>query len=286
MTDVLGVCTSWEDGRARVRREDGNEVEIVVADIVSGKPVPPRPSVRHRVSADEAQVLALAQWQDLAMTDLGGWTLRSSATVPNRRANSVLAMTPPGVADPIAGVVAHYEGLGQRPIASVLTDSPEEALFLDVGWVPESSDADTIFQLTSLVMARRELRARRKSAAGAGRSRDVQPIRVDIDENTSGDHDSARATVRIGDPDSPIATGLAAYSRDWLGIRAVDVDQAHRRQGLGLAVLDALLEWGAECGASTAYLQVLGDNSPALSLYGGLGFRAHHTYRYLAVPPR
>ena len=42
-----------------------------------------------------------------------------------------------------------------------------------------------------------------------------------------------------------------------------------------------LLEWGAEQGATTAYLQVLGDNDPALRLYERLGFREHHRYRYL-----
>jgi ribosomal protein S18 acetylase RimI-like enzyme len=45
-----------------------------------------------------------------------------------------------------------------------------------------------------------------------------------------------------------------------------------------------LLEWGAERGARTAYLQVLGDNTRALALYDGLGFVAHHRYRYLAAP--
>jgi ribosomal protein S18 acetylase RimI-like enzyme len=47
-----------------------------------------------------------------------------------------------------------------------------------------------------------------------------------------------------------------------------------------------LLEWGAERGATTAYLQVLGDNTPALGLYEGLGFTTHHAYRYLAPRDR
>ena len=53
-------------------------------------------------------------------------------------------------------------------------------------------------------------------------------------------------------------------------------------QGLAVAVMAALLEWGAERGATTAYLQVLGDNAPALALYEGMGFTTHHAYRYLA----
>jgi ribosomal protein S18 acetylase RimI-like enzyme len=43
----------------------------------------------------------------------------------------------------------------------------------------------------------------------------------------------------------------------------------------------ALLEWGAERGATTAYLQVLGHNAPALALYAGMGFTTHHAYAYL-----
>lgn len=85
-------------------------------------------------------------------------------------------------------------------------------------------------------------------------------------------------TVRIGDR----ASGVAAYADDWVGFRSIVVDPAYRRQGLALAVMDALLEWGAERGATTAYLQVLGDNAPAIALYAGLGFTTHHAYRYLA----
>ena len=46
----------------------------------------------------------------------------------------------------------------------------------------------------------------------------------------------------------------------------------------------ALLEWGAELGATTAYLQVLGHNEPALALYGSMGFTTHHAYAYLTPP--
>jgi len=47
MTDVLGTCESWGEAVVTLRREDGTLVEVATADIVSGKPVPPRPG-RHR----------------------------------------------------------------------------------------------------------------------------------------------------------------------------------------------------------------------------------------------
>jgi ribosomal protein S18 acetylase RimI-like enzyme len=80
-----------------------------------------------------------------------------------------------------------------------------------------------------------------------------------------------------------LAKGRIGCGRDddWAGITDVWVDPAHRREGLALVVLGRLLGWAAERGVSTVYLQVRGDNEPALALYERLGFMPHHAYRYL-----
>ena len=267
MTDVLGTCTSWGDGVCVVEPESGDPVRIALADIVSGKPVPPRPSVRHRVSPLEAQLHALALWPDLETEPVGDWLLRRSPTATARRANSVLALTPAGVDGAYERVVAHYD----RPVAAVLPGSAEDDLFRGHGWVLESHDADTLFQLASLAQVRRALRGSRGLDTGA--ERPTRPTNeVELVEPTAH-----TVTARIGD----VARGVAAYDRDWVGFRSVEVAPGHRRRGLGLTVMAALLEWGAEQGAITAYLQVLGDNGPALALYEQLGFVTHHAYRYL-----
>ena len=118
LTDVLGICTAWGDGVCVVEPDgDGphEAVTIALADIVSGKPVPPRASTRHRVTAQEAQRRALALWPDLETEPLGDWLLRRSTTSTARRANSVLAMMPSGVPDDYDRVVAFYASRGQRP---------------------------------------------------------------------------------------------------------------------------------------------------------------------------
>ncbi len=162
----------------------------------------------------------------------------------NRRANSVLAMTPAGVDDAVPAVEAHYAALGRRPIAAVLPDSAEEEAFRSRGWVLESGELDSLFQLASVAMARRTLRERPAYA-------------VRLEE----DGDQLVATVGAD------AGGLASLAGDWVGLRALEVAPSRRRRGLGLAVVGALLDWGAERGATTAYLQVLADNEPALGLY-------------------
>jgi ribosomal protein S18 acetylase RimI-like enzyme len=260
MTDVLGVCTSWGDGVCVVQPESGDPVRIRLADIVSGKPVPPRPSPRHRITPLAAQRRALALWPDLETEPLGDWLMRRSPTATARRANSVLAFAPAGVPDAYQRVVAFYD----RPVAAVLPDSDEDALFRRHGWGLESHDADTLFQIAGVARTQRALRSRALPS--------VEVELIDVPSPTA-----RVVTARIGDD----AQGVAAYDRDWVGFRSIEVGPAQRRQGLGLAVMAALLEWGAEQGATTAYLQVLGDNAAALELYAGLGFATHHAYRYL-----
>lgn len=254
MTDLLGTCEAFGDGVMVVRPESGEPLTIPLGDVVSGKPVPPRASVRDRVPPRDAQRHGFALFPDLVTAEVGAWVLRDSPTSTARRAHSVLAFGASGVDDDVERVVAHYE----RPIAAVLTGSPEHERLAALGWVPESNESDTLFQVAGVAQVARALR-------------DHYSAEAEVEE----DGDWAR--VRIGDR----ATGYAGFADDWVGLGGLAVDPAHRRRGLGLAVVEALVGWGAERGATTVYLQVLADNAPALALYAGLGFRTHHAYRYL-----
>jgi GNAT superfamily N-acetyltransferase len=260
-TDVLGTCLGWDDRGCVVAVEGGTPLTIALADVVSGKPVPARPSPRLRVSPAAAQRRALALWPDLRTEPLGDWLLRHSPASRNRRANSVLAMGPAGTEAPEERVVGWYAERTGRAIAAVLPGSAEERSFRAVGWVAESGDADTLFQVAGVAQVARALRR-------------LAPATEPPELAEAG----GLATARIGDR----ASGVAAYADDWVGFRSVDVRPDHRRQRLGLAVMAALVEWGAERGATTAYLQVLADNAPALALYERLGFVTHHAYRYVA----
>lgn len=52
-TDLLGICETWGPESLTIRSEDGTLTEIPLADVVSGKPVPPRPSRFRRLSDAE-----------------------------------------------------------------------------------------------------------------------------------------------------------------------------------------------------------------------------------------
>lgn len=269
LTDLLGVCVAWGDGVCVLHPASGDPVTIPIADIVSGKPVPPRPSVRHRVSARDAELHTASLWATVETTPLGEWLLRTDVAPVGRlrrRANSCLAFGDPGrpYAEAAAAVRAFYDGRQRPTYVQVELGSAEEQAFRDLGWtVDPTGDAD--LRLASLTQVRRRLRA------------------VDgLAELASTD--GTRAVVTVGDGSATWAQGEGTIDGDWLGVHGVEVDPAHRRQGLATAVMGELLEWGAEQGATTVWLHVEVDNAPAIALYDALGLMPHHTCRYLTPP--
>ena len=68
-----------------------------------------------------------------------------------------------------------------------------------------------------------------------------------------------------------------------LGVTALHTLSGHRGRGLGGQVLAALLGWGRDLGAGTAYLQVDAANRAAGAWYRRLGFGLHHQYGYVRL---
>lgn len=302
MTDLLGTMLTWGDASTVVEAESGERVEIALADIVSGKPVPPRPSVRLRVTAEEAERRAVAGWPPVDSAPLGAWVLRAASGF-SARANSVLAVGDPGAPldEALADVRAFYAAHGLPPWAQVVVGSDTEPALADRGWVPaRPGEADSEFQIASVARLSRALARLRATAPpplatpGPSGRRDCALSPTASDEWLADDAralaspEAARAVLE-GPPEvafvslgSPlVGKGRVSLVDDWAGITDVWVSPGHRRQGLALAVVAALVEWAAERGASTAYLQTRGDNPAALALYERLGFVTHHTYRYL-----
>ena len=300
MTDLLGTMLSWSETDTVVAAESGERVRIALADIVSGKPVPPRPSVRLRVTAAEAERRALAGWPPVDTAALGDWVLRAAAGF-SARANSVLALGDPGapVDDVLAAAVEFYAARGLPAWAQVVVGSPEEAALVAAGWADaRPGEAETEFQIASVAQLTRALRAETPP------TRRVLTVAATASDAWLADDDRARAireaarAVLEGPADAGfvsvslvestaapvVAKGRISYADDWAGITDVWVSPKHRRQGLALTVLGGLVDWAAERGARTAYLQTRGDNAPALVLYDRLGFVTHHTYRYLRAP--
>ena len=271
-TDVLGVCTSWSDGVCVVEPVTGDSVAIPLDLIVSGKPVPPRASPRLRVSVRDAELRTAGLFPGVEVEPIGEWRLRWEPVPVGRlrkRGNSCLAVGDPGlpVTEAAERVRAFYTTRGRRGLAQVELGSRLEAELRGLGWSPVAP-GDSHFMLASLARVRRALGDR----GPADRPGESEEPRIQVD--------GARVTVTLGE----VARGAAGIEGDWLGIHDVVVEPAYRRRGLARRVLSALLDWGAERGATTVWLHVQTDNEPAMTLYDGLGFTVHHSCRYLEAP--
>ena len=80
--------------------------------------------------------------------------------------------------------------------------------------------------------------------------------------------------------DSIIATGLGILDRDYVGVYAIHVQEAFRRQGLARQICTSILAEGKKAGATHAYLQVTAENERARRLYASLGFSYFYTYYF------
>jgi GNAT superfamily N-acetyltransferase len=89
---------------------------------------------------------------------------------------------------------------------------------------------------------------------------------------------AAFATALVGD--EPAGFGLGVAERGAVGLFDIIMRPEFRGQGLGRRLARALMAWGRDGGARTAYLQVGDDNSVARALYETLGFRPAYPYHY------
>ena len=265
-SDVLGTCTAWGSDSLTIERDGppdrAGPVVIALSDVVTGKPVPPRASVRARVPAREVELHSFADWPEVVREPLGEWVVRSSPPIGGRllkRGNSALAMGHPGM--PLAEasdlVRSTYARAERTPLAQVERDGEVEQGLRALGWEPFGV-GDSATMLASLAQVVRLLPA--------------PPAETVTEEAPT------RLTVSL--PDGT-ARGGASLDGYWLCPHSLVVDPDHRRRGLARQVLAELLDWGASRGARTAWLHVESDNAPALALYEGLGFRTHHLNRYL-----
>lgn len=298
MTDLLGVLEEWGDATITVRPEDGDPVVIDRRLIVSGKPVPPRPSVRSRLSAEQVALRAASTWPALETERLGDWLLRSSAGF-SLRANSALLAGEPGQPweQAIEAVTAFYRRRGQPVVVQAVGGSDALARLESSGWSPARPGMDEV--VVQLVGVAQALRAVRRGGGGAAvvLSDRVTEEWLATDRRALEHREAALAVLEgpdqvafaaVLDPSGAVVArgrvALAEGADVWAGISDVWVHPDRRRDGLGRTVVRSLLEWGAERGATTAYLQATGDNEAALAMYGRIGFVTHHTYRYLTPP--
>jgi ribosomal protein S18 acetylase RimI-like enzyme len=90
----------------------------------------------------------------------------------------------------------------------------------------------------------------------------------------------SKAFATVWDDGHPVAFGLGVVERGHLGLFDIVTVPEARRKGAARKLVSALMRWGYERDASTAWLSVIADNERAKPLYAQLGFRELYRYHY------
>lgn len=286
-SDVVGVLVGAGPDALTVRRRDGSLVHIARSEVGVMKSVPAAP--RDVLALEE---VAVAGWPAPDRWWLGRWLLRA-ADGWTGRANSVLPLGDPGL--PLDAALAEvrdwYAGRG-LPARFVLPLPGRELLdaaLAERGW--------SSYNPTQVRTADLEVLLRDWPDPGLPVTIDPEPSPewLGLYHYRGGAElpPVARSVLvasrRPGfavlwDGGEPVAVARGSVDAGWVGVTAVEVEPARRRQGLGTAVMRGVLDWGRQAGATSAYLQVAEENTGALALYDTLGFARHHGYHYRLAP--
>lgn len=267
LTDVIGHLEALRPLVA-VRTKSGELVEVPPGDIAWARELSHRPVRASEIRALE-HAAALA-WPGTEQQWLAGWFLRAGGGHTSR-ANSAVPLDFSATLADLPAIVDWYRDRGLPAWLAV----PERLLRISA---PGTKASRVMVRRLADSAGRVDatLRAVPDAAWLALYERTV-PVEV---LTAVVDGEVAFATVA----DAAVGRGAVTAAPDgtrWLGISAVRVAPDHRRQGHAQAVCTALQAWGAERGAQQVYVEVLDDNAPAIALYDAMGFRLHHTHRYV-----
>lgn len=285
--DVVGVLVESGSSTLVLRRRDGSLVEIGRTEVAVMKSVPAAP--RDVLALEEVARLG---WPAPDTDRLGRWFLRA-ADGWTGRANSVLPLGDPGLPldEALARVTDWYAGRGLKARFALPTPARELlAGALDArGWTPYNPTG--VFT-ADVAVSLRDWPDRGFAVTVEPEPTDewlglyhyrggttLPPVARGV---LAGGRQPGFAVLRVDGRAAAIARG--SVDEGWVGVTAVEVDPAYRRQGLAGGVMRAVLAWAAERGATSSYLQVADENAPALALYAALGFRRHHSYHYRLAP--
>ncbi len=281
-SDLIGELRTLDDQRAVVRTRDGRDVEIELASIRAARLV--EASTRDIIDLER---VAARGWPSIETVAAHGWLLRADHGF-SARANSVLALhsPDPNLASALATSRAWYADR-RLPLLIALPLPARRALdqaLARAGWTI-ANDISMMISRTadqiSTSVPGVEIATAPDPAWLAGYHHPAPSAEV-VRALLTRPELVAFASVRRDGRVVAIARGVV--DEGWLGLSAIEVAPAHRRQGLAGALIGSLSAWATSLGATRTYLQVERANAGAIALYRRLGFWEHHTYVYRSDP--
>lgn len=246
----------------------------------------------------EVERLASDGWPAEEQVPFGEWVLRANSGV-TRRANSVLTVgdAPCEPSEWFTRIASFYRERGIEPCYSVSDNSPPgvDDFLAERGY-------KIIYPCYQMVRTERSV----------GRA-DIRQTRPDFEIRLQPEADDrwlddflnlegfpaerrtafaglfarmgpAKTFVTILADGKTAGIGTAVARFGWAAVYNIVTAPAWRRQGVARAVLGAIDGWAEAHGADRLLLQVVRDNTPAVTLYESLGFRLLTKQHYRVAP--
>lgn len=236
------------------------------------------------------EAVSFRAWPASSVVYDGSWQIRLTGSHPSKRINSVVPLDPSDYANcdlRLEKARKRFEDFG-RPLIireTVLMPPQLRQHLTDSGWsVFENVDVMTAdianAELPETVSHIPSHDIGRFVEASLKVSGEDPSLRSPIAEIVSSIKPTLGLFTMEEIEGEPQATLICVQDNDLAGILSLDVARALRRQGAGTQILTSALRWARISGASTAWLQVVSTNRPAIALYEKFGFRTAYTYRY------
>ncbi len=230
-----------------------------------------------------------ASWPAAKVVDDGTWQIRLSSALPYKRTNSINCLDladGANVEQRLASAIAQFDMAGVKPTLRSTPLTPPEL-------IKACSTSDWSSPYSESLVMTAPLQSHFNSG-GFDMFEEPAPewianykaLTMNSDIDGSAITDTLNAIEKpvcffqIASPDQCLGVAVAVVQDKLVGLFGLAVATAARRTGLGRSLSHAALAWGADHGASTAWLQVEDDNRPAKQLYQALGFTERYRYAY------
>lgn len=237
-------------------------------------------------------------WPALEQQSLGEWKLRATYGI-TKRANSVYSIGPfPQNTDWQLQVDEFYRSR-LIPVSYYVSEaSPPE-----LDGILESLGYEKVFECFIMTADCKEITKRIEKdnrftfvfteEADESWIRDFMQLEGFPSERFSAyDHifsaiESSKSFVRVCENGETIGLGTVVVDRGWACLSNIIVSPDHRRKGVGQQLLRALTDWATERGAQNLLLQVIQNNTAAVTMYRQIGFSpvSQHHYRVQTEQP-
>jgi GNAT superfamily N-acetyltransferase len=279
--DLVGVLESM----TTIRKRNGEVIAFNPDDLAIVHPIEdviPRAGKGAPLSLRvvELEELSTRTWPPHQIKNLGSWKCRIS-NGRTFRANSVLVTGVPPFGESgldlehaITAVDAMYRQAQLPTVFQICLPLYQEFndYLIAQGW---SEKVGAAFLIKDL-----ELSADVESLALSSNV-EISDRNEPSDEFLALHDDHLLRSIMIAHPARYIALTRVATSETWSIVTRLIVADAFRKRGLARLLMLACMNSAIENGASKMALQVDQSNQDAQALYEKLGFRVHHTFRFI-----